>query len=180
MTSFVKGNSGLERADQAKIRNFVDACAAADALANGELGPNDLFTTVSAEGITEDIEAVINCLVSITPNTASPTNMLVTQADIGGGSVMDCIAALNTCTCCLRDDVDALTTNKADVSTVNQLGARVGVNETNITGLQTSKVSCTDYTTNCTCTNNRLTSLETNALTAANFSLSGTTLTITV
>jgi len=180
MTSFVKGNSGLERADQAKIRNFVDACAAADALANGELGPNDLFTTVSAEGITEDIEAVINCLVSITPNTASPTNMLVTQAEIGGGGIMDRITALDTCTSQLRTDVDTLDSCKADTSLVNQLGSRVGVNETNISGLQTSKVDCSDYTTNCTCTNNRLTALETNALTAANFSLSGTTLTITV
>lgn len=142
MQEFIKTPSGLCEVGRGKIRNYANIDAVCCAIQNGELAPMDLFTTVAAEGVTEDIQAVINCLVSITPGCASCTNMLVTQIDLQGATDgIDCVR-------CRLDAFEICVNNqKAMCSDFNALAARVGVNETNIAALQDGKVSCTDYAT---------------------------------
>lgn len=214
MTSFVKGNNGLEEIGRGKIRNYASVEDVCTAIANGELAKDDLFTTITSEGITEDIEANINWLMSVTPSCASPTNMLVTQDDL---SDLD-VGALTDRVCTNEQNITALQTTTGNLQTgLNQTTSRVGVNETNISNLQTctsdlqtnvesrvsnttyqsdlsdlrsdisdkvdcsdyssditalttcdaclrtdvnSKVATTTYESNCTCTNNRITALE--------------------
>lgn len=156
MTTFVKSN-GLKEVGRSKIRNYENVDCVWQAICCGDLLPGDLFTTVAAHGITEDITSVICCLVDITPNSASRSNMLVTQRDL---AIVSDISALTARVCTNEDNIATNTSNIAsNTSTLNQIGARTGVNETNISNLQsdlTTKVTCTDYSTFVTNTNDTL------------------------
>lgn len=142
---FVKTATGLQEVGRSKIRNYADAAAVECAIRSGELQEGDLFTTVAVHGITEDIQAVINCLVSITPQNAAPDNMLVTQDQLdSSGSTTE--AAIE-CVQCQVTDIATDIVQKAYCNDLNALAARVGVNETNISSLTSNKVSCSDYAT---------------------------------
>lgn len=141
MQQFIKQSTGLAEVGRACLPTYEsidDVCAAIEA---GELTEGDAFATVAAHGITEDIMATINCLVSITPGNAGPENMLVTQdqLDKAGGDI--------ECVCEHLNEIAQDVLQKVYCNDFNQLGARVGVNENNIADLQINKVSCSDYST---------------------------------
>lgn len=144
MTTFIKNSdNSLSEVGRSKIRNYATTDDVIAAIESGELKKDDLFTTIAACGLSEDVEAVIRCLVSITPNTASPTNMLVTQDQITDLDIGD-----------LRDRIDTaeanISTNTSCINTVNntlqQVGAQVEVNANNID----LRVCCTDFNTSMT------------------------------
>lgn len=139
-TTFVKTSTGVQEVGRSRIRNYDSVECVLKAIEDGELRNGDLFTTVAAHGITEDIESVINCLVSITPNTASPSNMLVTQDQL---TFIGDVTALQARVCQAEEDISTNASNIAtNTSLVNQLGARVQVTENNLS----CKVDCDDYT----------------------------------
>lgn len=138
MKTFIKTADGISAANPSKIRNYPSVECVRAAIASGELQDGDLFTTVAAEGISEDIEAVIQCLVTITPTTASAANMLVTQSQLD--SAAD-VTALTARVCCNEANIaQNAACISCNASLLNQVGSRVGVNETNIAGLQQDKL----------------------------------------
>lgn len=144
MQTFIKSN-GLKEIGRSKIRNYDSIACVQAAIDSGELKENDLFTTIAAHGITEDLEAVIHCLVSITPSSASPVNMLVTQDQL---SVASDITALTTRVTNAETNIsDNATEIASNTGLINQLGARTGVNETNICNLQDCKFDTATFNT---------------------------------
>jgi len=148
MKQYVKNNDGclIETAKTA-IKTYETAQDVCDAITAGTLLEGEQWQIKTNEGIHTDTVDSVNYLLSVTPGTATPQNMLVTQDQLN--------EAADLTTVCARisqneQDIASLGSSKVSCSDFSPLAARVGVNETNIGTLQTditSKVTCTDYTT---------------------------------
>lgn len=81
--------------------------------------------------------------------------------------------------------ISTLNTNIGNKVSCSDYNTKMTGLDNSISSLSSNKVTCSDYTSNCTCQDNRIYALEqcaglscTGTLTSSNFSLSGTTLTI--
>lgn len=190
MKTFVKDVDGcLVATAEPNVKTYATAQDVCDAIVAGTLLEGEMWQTCSNEGIHTDTVDSVNYLLSVTPGTATPQNMLVTQDQLN--------EAADLTTVCARisqneQDIASLGSNKASCSDFNSLAARVGVNETNIGTLQTditnkvstindaiacrvccsdlvtelgSKVTCTDYTTMVGAIYNCISRLETRVCT---------------
>lgn len=141
--TYVKTSNGLQPTDQSKVKNYSCAADVEAAISDSSLKEGEWFSIPAGIGIHEDIVSDVQRLLSYTPTNASATNQFATQADLPTSDLTN-----------LTNRVSTLETNSAtktelaacpDSSTVNQLGARVGVNETNIA----CRVQCCDLTSIC-------------------------------
>lgn len=137
MKQYVKTSTGLTESNKSHIKTFQSIEALQCAIDNGDLLEGEQWQVDQQAGVTRDISTDVGYLMSVTPSCASVSNWLATIADVTGsaGDILPRVVALET-------DIATKTSN----TDFNALAARVGVNETNITGLTSSKVSCTDYT----------------------------------
>ena len=148
MRSFVKTADGLVPQSQPKIKTYECSTDLYCAIENGDIGEGESFQVDVIEGIHEDIAADVCYLLSVTPSNASPSNKLVTQSDLNAASSgLDTRVTTLECNICNKDCIQAALDCKTDCSYSTALAARVGVNETNITNLQNSRLCCCDFTT---------------------------------
>lgn len=151
MKTFVKDVDGcLVATAEPNVKTYATAQDVCDAIVAGTLLEGEMWQTCSNEGIHTDTVDSVNYLLSVTPGTATPQNMLVTQDQLNDAADLTTVCAR---ICQNEQDIASLGSNKASCSDFNPLAARVGVNETNIGTLQTDitgKVTCSDYTTCCT------------------------------
>lgn len=148
MKQYVKNNDGcLIETAKTSIKTYETAQDVCDAITAGTLLEGEQWQIKTNEGIHTDTVDSVNYLLSVTPGTATPQNMLVTQDQLNDAADLTTVCAR---ICQNEQDIASLGSSKASCSDFNPLAARVGVNETNIGTLQTditSKVTCTDYTT---------------------------------
>lgn len=148
MNSFIKTANGLVPSTTPKIKTYACSTDVYTAIANGELLEGEEFQVGVVEGIHEDIAADVCYLLSVTPSNASPLNKLATQSDLSNitGDLDPRVCTLEE-NICNKSDIQAALDCKTDCNYSTALAARVGVNETNITNLQNSRMCCCDFDT---------------------------------
>ena len=129
MKTFVKDADGcLVATAEPSIKTYETAQDVCDAITAGTLLEGEQWQIKTNEGIHTDTVDSVNYLLSVTPGTATPQNMLVTQDQLNEAADLTTVCAR---ICQNEQDIASLGSSKASCSDFNPLAARVGVNETN-------------------------------------------------